>query len=507
MNLKTFTNPILSGSFPDPSICCVGNDFYMVHSTFEYFPGIPLMHSKDLVSWNQIGNILNRRSQLELKGMRSSGGIYAVTIRHHNGTFYAITTLVDGGGNFYVSTKDPFGEWSDPVWIDEEGIDPSLFFDDDGKVYYTRHVGGGDGYIGQAEIDLATGKLKSKLQNVWAGTGGQWAEGPHLYKINDYYYLLIAEGGTSFDHEITIARSKHPMGPFESNPKNPILTHSHLKDHPFQSIGHADFIETPDGWWTVFLGVRKDSNHLGRETFLAPLKFSENHWPIINSNQPIDKVMNAPIINNNTDYVRPLEYKANFKSQHLGPEWLYIRNPIYENYSLTERPGFLRLRGSKVTLSDCDSPTFVGHRQTAAECTIATTLSFTPKNLNEEAGISIRANEVNHLDIGITKLENNYQVFYRAIQNEKIINKVTFEISNTEPIELLIEAEPSSYKFYFRESNSEKIYLGSSPTKHFVYESIGTFMGVVVGLYASGNGKQSTVPADFNSFICYIKNR
>ena len=193
--MSTFKNPVMPGFYPDPSICRVGDDYYLVNSTFEYFPGVPIHVSKDLIHWRQIGHCLTSKSQLNLDGIRSSGGIYAPTIRHHNGIFYMVTTLIDGGGNFYVTATDPAGPWSDPIWLDKEGMDPSLMFDDDGAVYFTRHQGLGDGYIAQSLLDVKSGKLTGGLREIWRGTGGIWAEGPHLYKIQGRYYLMIAEEG------------------------------------------------------------------------------------------------------------------------------------------------------------------------------------------------------------------------------------------------------------------------------------------------------------------------
>ena len=201
-----------------------------------------------------------------------------------------INTNVDGGGNFYVTADDPAGPWSEPVWIDPGDIDPSLFFDDDGTVYYIRHVGGADGYIGQRTLNLETGQLEGEMKNIWDGTGGIWAEGPHMYKIDGTYYLMISEGGTSYGHMVTIARSDSPWGPFESNPNNPILTHRHLDDHPIRAVGHADIVCTSDGWWMVCLAIRPQGgtfHHMGRETFLVSFEFGEDGWPVVNNNEPI----------------------------------------------------------------------------------------------------------------------------------------------------------------------------------------------------------------------------
>ncbi|WP_171026096.1 MULTISPECIES: glycoside hydrolase family 43 protein, partial [unclassified Clostridium] len=217
-----FRNPIIPGYNPDPSVCRVGEDYYLVTSSFEDFPGVPVYHSRDMVNWEQIGYCLTRRSQLELKNCPPSRGIFAPVIRYHQGRFYMITTNVSHGGNFYVWTEDPAGEWSEPIFLAQGGIDPSLFFDDDGKVYLTSNQPtGGDWTIAQSEIDIATGQLLTKPRTVWTGTGGRHPEGPHLYKINGKYYLMIAEGGTELGHMETIARSDSPYGPFESCPHNP----------------------------------------------------------------------------------------------------------------------------------------------------------------------------------------------------------------------------------------------------------------------------------------------
>jgi xylan 1,4-beta-xylosidase len=203
-----YSNPVVAGFYPDPSVCRVGDDYYLVTSTFEYFPGVPVFHSKDLIHWTQIGHCLTRASQLPLANCAASGGIYAPTIRYHKGLFYMTTTHVTGGGNFYVTAKDPAGEWSDPVYVKQGGIDPTIFFDGD-KTYFLSTADG----ITMSEMDLSTGQLTGLPRVIWRGTGGRYPEGPHLYKKDGYYYLLIAEGGTEYGHKVTIARSRSIWGP------------------------------------------------------------------------------------------------------------------------------------------------------------------------------------------------------------------------------------------------------------------------------------------------------
>ncbi|MEV7971031.1 glycoside hydrolase family 43 protein, partial [Sphaerisporangium sp. NPDC088356] len=291
-----FSNPILPGFYPDPSICRVGDDYYLVTSTFEWFPGVPIFHSRDLVHWRQIGHVLDRASQLPVDGIRPSGGVYAPTLRHHDGVFYMITTLVDGlmeTGNFLVTATDPAGPWSEPYWLpDTEGFDPSLFFDDDGRAWahgtrparpslYEGHT-----EVWLRELDLDGMKLVGQEHVLWEGAvkGAVWAEGPHIYKVDGTYYLLASEGGTEHDHALSVARADTVTGPYTGNPRNPVLTHRNLgRDHPIVGTGHGDLVQTPGGeWWMVLLAMRPYGGYhynLGRETFLTPVRW-EDGWPV-----------------------------------------------------------------------------------------------------------------------------------------------------------------------------------------------------------------------------------
>jgi len=507
-----FKNPIIPGSYPDPSICRVGDDYYTVHSTFEYFPGVPIFHSKDLVNWRQIGYCLTHKSQLLLDGVRPSGGIYAPTIRYHDGTFYVATTCVDCGGNFYVTAKDPAGPWSEPIWIsDGGGIDPSFLFDDDGTIYYHRQHGGRYGCTAQSTFNIKTGELQGELKEIWRGTGGIWPEGPHLYKINGRYYLMISEGGTSYGHMVTVARSDSPWGPFEPNPNNPILTHRELDGNPIRAVGHADLVETPDGWWLVCLAIRPKGgyyHHIGRETFLAPVAFNEAGWPVVNETGTIDLVMTAPKLK---QHIWPKEpARDDFDSKTLALKWNYLRNPYDADYSLTERPGFLRLNGSAVTLNDKDSPAFVGRRQTDFNCVASTLLEFDPDSENEEAGLVARQNDKYHYEIGVTLREGKRQVLFRKVIKGKIIGPVRYVDVQPGPVILSVKAMPLSYEFSCQSAGGAREVLGTALTKDLSVEEIGfddgmCFTGVYFGMYATGNGRKCTKPADFDWFEYVIK--
>src|SRR6185312_6704441 len=367
--ITSYRNPVLPGFYPDPSVVRVGEWFYLVNSSFEFFPGVPLHRSRDLVHWEPLGQVLTRDSQLPLGHAGPSGGIFAPTIRYHAGTFYLITTNVSHGGSFFVTATDPAGPWSEPVWLEMSGggIDPSLFFDDDGKVYLTST--GREPGIYAAQIDIATGKLLTAPRIVWKGTGGRYAEGPHLYKIAGRYYLMISEGGTEYGHMVTIARATSPWGPFEPCPRNPILTHRNTPlSEPIQATGHADLVEDGEGhWWMVFLGIRPQGgyywHHLGRETFLAPVRWDAQGWPVVNDGQPIALEMHVqglPAAPLPTPPVRD-----DFDGASLGPAWSFLRNPRRTAYSTTERPGWLTLHPEDASLDSetGSSPAFVGRRQ------------------------------------------------------------------------------------------------------------------------------------------------
>lgn len=311
--------PIIPGFFPDPTICRVGEDYYLAHSSFEYFPGAPIFHSRDLVAWEQIGNILTRRSQFRAGTSGPSTGIYGSTLRHHGGRFWFITTNVSDfdAGQVLVSAADPTGPWSEPTFIPQAtGIDPDLCWDIDGTCYLTWHVldftVGGQG-IRQAPIDLHTGRLLEPAYPVWQGSGMPMAEGPHLYRIGDHWYLMLAEGGTERGHSVTIARGPSPRGPFEPCPGNPVLTHR-SSNHPVQNVGHADLVETPDGEWAaVYLGARPRGSTpgfhvLGRETFLSGVELVDD-WPMFDERR--------------YDVPRPSTgFFDDFTAEDLDPRWV-----------------------------------------------------------------------------------------------------------------------------------------------------------------------------------------
>jgi xylan 1,4-beta-xylosidase len=497
-----YRNPVVPGFYPDPSAIRVGQDYYLVTSTFEFFPGVPVMHSRDMVHWKKIGYCLTRKSQLDLTNCPASRGIWAATIRHHNGVFYMITTVMNGGvcRKFFVTATDPAGEWSDPIWIDQPGIDPTLLFDDDGKVYLTSN--GGKPGINQALLDVKTGKLLSEDRIIWKGTGGAYPEGPRLYKINGWYYLSIAEGGCQYGHMQTIARSRSPWGPFESCPRNPILTHRDRGgSHPIQGLGHMEFVQTPEGaWWAYALGYRISRQyfyHLGRETFLMPVTWGEDGWPIIGNNGMIELEMDGPLPPSQPWPTPPV--RDDFDDAKLGLEWNYLRNPDMNNYSLKQRKGWLTLTPSPVNIDDLDSPTLVCRRQEHWDCAVSTRLDFSPVADNEEAGLSAFYYNEHHYDIGLVKSGTGRQLIVR-----RRIGDLTAIVARADvpagPVEPAMIADKLNYRMgYMRDGQFVEMATGRTQFLSCEAAPVG-FTGVCFGLYATGNGKNSATAAHFDWF-------
>lgn len=489
----TYQNPVIPGFYSDPSVCRVGEDYYLITSTFEYFPGVPVFHSKDLVHWEQIGHCIHRKEQLP-------GGvnIFAATIRHHEGTFYMITTNLAGRmGNFYVTATNPAGPWSDPVFIKAPGIDPDLFFDDDGKAYVISSP------FVLYEIDLETGEFLTEGRKVWNGTGGRWSEAPHIYKKDGYYYLMAAEGGTEDAHSETIARSHNIWGPYTDNPANPILAHANAagQGNPIQGVGHADIIQAhDDSWWMVFHGYRTVSNKLhhilGRETCLAPVSWPKNAWPVVNGNGTARVDMTCPTLP--LKPFPPKPERIEFDSEELSLDWNYTQLPVEENFSLTDRKGYFRLKGAAEVLGTRNSSTFVGRRLKDFYFNATTLVDFDPKAENEEAGMTL-LNNGSHFDIMITKKERK-RVLVVKLQFGQTLYKSEEIGLQAGPVRLRVSGNKSTFTFSFAQGNDSFTEIETVDSKFLATETVGFFTGVYVGLYATGNGKASTANADYDWF-------
>lgn len=498
-----YKNPVIPGFHPDPSVCRVDSDYYLVTSSFEYAPGVPLFHSRDLINWEQIGHCLTRRSQLPLEKSGTWCGIYAPTIRYHDGTFFMITTNVAGGGNFIVHTKDIRGEWSEPVWLKQEGIDPSLYWDEEGRCWMVSNPNDG---IWLCEIDPFTGEQKTESKLIWEGTGGRYPEAPHIYKKDGWYYLMIAEGGTEYGHSETIARSRRIDGPYLGNPANPILTHycQAAENSPIQGTGHADLIEAHDGsWWAVCLAFRPVSgnNHImGRETFLAPVSWPKGGWPVINGNGTLQLQMDVPTLPQHP-VAKPAA--TNEFDAPLGFEWNYLRNYDANNYEV--KGGKLTLTASTESIDKDGTPTFVGRRQENIDFTAETTMSLEGKSEGDEVGMTLYMKCHTHYDMSLVRNANG-KVVLRLRYRIGELSHVEKEVETTGK-DVTVRLEGSAELYYFSYSTDGKNFtsLGKMNTRFISTEAGGGFTGAYIGLYAQKTNAKSKAKGIFERFTYKAK--
>ncbi len=508
---SSFYNPILPGWYSDPSICRNGDDYFMVTSTFSYFPGVPLFHSKDLMNWKQVGNILRRSAQLKLDNQRVSQGIFAPAISYnpHNRTYYMITTNI-GGGNFFVKTRDPFGDWSDPVWLPGvHGIDPSFLFDEDGKAYIVNNdePDGGSAYEGHRairihEFDVETEKTKGEGKMIINGGVDLkekpiWIEGPHLYHINGKYFLMCAEGGTSVDHREVIFVSDSPMGPFKPWDKNPILTQRHLdpdRPLPVTCAGHADLIQKDNGeWWGVFLACRpleNDFENLGRETFMMPVQWSEDGFPFITTDDEVvprivkmDGVQRADRVTFGNFTVR-----ENFDAPQLGAEWMTLRGPAEGLYTLKENPGYLALKTAEVNTSELKEPAFVARRLQHHKFECETRMHFLPETDKEQAGLVLFKDEKHQYAFLVHKTGEETEATVRKISPEgvEVIGKQALSSEDKTGVLLKITSSGKHFDFTFKQGSDDwKKVAEHIPARHLSTANSYGFTGTTVGMYAS----------------------
>ena len=482
-----YANPVLPGMHPDPSVCRVGDDYYLVNSTFQFFPAVPIYHSKDLIHWEQVGHCLTRESQVKLNDDGNSGGIWAPTLRYHNGKFYMIVTNWAHGMNQFFTAERPEGPWSDPVHVDQDGIDPCLFWDKDPKTgkEKTYYVGSAQGGILLTEIDETTGKRIGESKVIWNGTGGRYPEGPHIYKRDGYYYLLIAEGGTEFSHKITMARSKDIWGPYEGHPKNPVMTHLLQKgqDNWIQGVGHADIVDAVDGsWWAVCLAFRwQTGGHhlLGRETFLMPVEWEKDQWPTFNGGECMQSEMKCKTLPQSTfpEPPRTITFK---QGEPLDLRLNFLCNPRWECYSLDARPGHLRMKAGEKTLDEKGWPTFIGLRQTNIEQRFTAMMSSDGLRDGARAGLTAYLTPEHHYDIALVKKGGKTvaRVSYRLGKMRHIAAEV--ELGGTKA-ELTIMGQAHDYRFYLDGKE-----IGCMDARFISTETAGGFTGTYFGAFVEG---------------------
>ena len=498
-----YDNPIIGGFHPDPSVCRDDRGRYLiVCSSFHYFPGVPIYESRDMKHWRQIGNVLDRASQLPLGGANSWLGIYAPTIRFHEGVYYMITTNVGNGGNFMVTATDPRGPWSEPLWLEQEGIDPSLLFDD-GRCYMVSNP---SEVITLCEIDPATGATLSPGREIWRGTGLRHPEGPHIYKKDGWYYLLISEGGTELAHGLTMARSRDIYGPYEACPGNPVFTHCNRagQDSQIQGTGHGDLVQDGDGqWWMVMLAYRQFGggayHHLGRETFLAPVEWPEGDWPTVNGGKPLrvqQETTEQPMLYMTNP---PYNNTAVIGFGQPGDEWLYMQNPDSAKYELLESTTgkplerAMRLHGSTSTLSDGERPTFLGRRQESPAINVKTMVDVTGLAIGDEAGLTVFQINDGHAEIALRRTAEGEIAVVSRTTVKSLVKEVEIGHVTDNVITLSLDSDGNSYRFA-ADDTIEDVPLSCALLST---EVVGGFTGVTIGMYVTGSGSADFLWFDY----------
>ena len=507
---RQYFNPIMAGFYPDPSVCRKGDTYYLVNSSFSFFPGVPVFTSKDLVNWTQIGHVLDRKSQLPLEGQHVSGGIFAPAISYNekNKTFYMITTNV-GAGNFYVKSKDPAKGWSEPIYLRKVGgIDPSFFFDKDGRGYIVNNDEplGGHAYEGERSIMLhrfdvaGDSVVGDQIQIVRSGTHVQknpiWIEGPHMYRIGKYYYLMCAEGGTGTWHSEVIFRAKSPEGPWEENKEgNPILTQRTGLDpnraDAVSSAGHADIVSTPDGkWYAVFLACRpyeEDYYNTGRDTYLLPVTWKDG-WPtILKKDTPIPTVNDKPNLKPaENQWTGNFSYTDTFKDSKLNQRWMLLRNPT-DFYTIGDG---ITIQSKDVNIAERKSPSAIFVRQQHTTFTAETQLSFTPRSEKDLAGFVLLQNEQYNFVFGETILNGKPAIVLDRAEgtNARIASVILSDQEQAKPIQLRISGKGRYYDFQYASGNGEwqTLAKGVDAVNLSTGRSSG-FIGACIGLYATAN--------------------
>ena len=531
---NTIKNPIIPGFYPDPSICRVGDDYYLVCSSFELSPGIPLFHSKDLANWEQLCYVLTPQNGFYVEKNTGNGGVMAPTIRYCNGTFYIINCNFSDRGNFIVTAKDPAGPWSAPHFLDDvPGIDASLFFDTDGTCYImgTANIwpdgkGGMRQGIWAAEYDAQNFRLISEPVALWGGAmaGAASPEAPHIYHIGDWYYLLIAEGGTEMYHSATIARSRSALGPYEGDPSNPILTTRHMgKKALIQNAGHADLIDTAAGeWYAVFLASRLIggvSKNLGRETFIVPVEW-EDEWPLFSPESgKVEWKYSLPegLV---WSPVKKDPVRDEFDSPQLRMDWCFWGShgelfPVMTEQGL-KLPCLtqaladpLRALSMEAERPQNNSLAFVCRRRLQPHCRFSCKMRFTPVN-DESAGIAIvqAMNHQFHLELARENGQTVVQLLQYTADYDlqpyipgftSTTNRTVLACAPFDGEEIILEMELDENRYIFRCGAEENglIELACADGAVINPEKVGCMVGEVIGLYASGNGEKSSNSALF----------
>lgn len=512
----SFYNPVIPGWHSDPAICLGDSgNYYMVTSSFSYFPGVPLFHSRDLMNWRHAGYVLSRPSQLpNLENQVVRGGIYAPDIKYNraNGLYYMITTNV-GAGNFYVTAADPEGTWSDPVMLPGiNGIDPAFFFDEDGKAYIVHNDVAPDdkpeyeGHrtIRMTEFDVASGKCVGPERIIVdKGTDPArkpiWCEGPHIYKINGMYYLMTAEDGTGFDHSEVIYRSGDVWGPYTPWEGNPMLTQRTLPDrpNPVTCTGHADMVQTPEGdWWAVFLGCRPIDGkfeNLGRETFMLPVKWTADGWPyMLREGETVDTIISRPGVKRLPESLSGnFSITDEFTDTVRSLQWFTLRGPADEYISLSAHPGYLTVKCADVDTRELRPLPYLGRPLQHHRFTASTAMDFNPADSTQSAGLLVMKDENHQFRFAKTATANGPIVYVDKVSPTGI-ERLGQTPAPDGTLILTISSDGPTFTFTMSAApkgatTSESVVVaGSIDASHTSTATADGFTGTTLGPFASG---------------------
>lgn len=508
-----YNNPVKRGFYPDPSVIRVDDDYYMVNSSFQYFPCIPISHSKDMVNWETIGYAISDTNNLDLSDINDSHGIWAPDIFYYEGMFYIIATMRlndrrdkshHARQQIIMKSKNPEGPYSKPIWFDVNAIDPSLFVDDDGKKYMVIARAATAWELNDDFTEVIDGP-----KTVWSGTGERCSEGPHVMKKDGYYYAIVAEGGTGYGHGINIARSKSLFGEYEECPYNPVMRQSD-PDKLIQRAGHGKLVEDQNGdWWAYYLcGRRNGGNYttLGRETALDPVIWTDDGWFKINNGKGPSEVQEALSL---PEYkVRDNSFIDEFDDDEFDLDWSFVRNPDYENISLNkERESHLCIWTGNDNLDSISAKNTLVHRECEFYFTADTKLEFDPSE-GARAGIVCYYSTKTYIRYNITR-ENGQKIVELVInrnKGEEVFAKSP--ISENSPVYLRVETRGQLRRFlYAVESEGERTYFETGVVDPCIFlcdEGVPTdrkrHTGTLTGIFANNGGTGVRERADFDRF-------
>lgn len=512
-----FYTPILQGTYPDPALVRRGEDYFMVHSSFAMWPGIPIFHSTDLVNWTQIGHVLDRPSQLFVQDTGISAGLYAPAIKYnpHNETFYMITTQFAGGiGNMVVTTKDPFEGWSDPYPLHFDGIDPSLFFDDDGSAYVVHNDAPDEGeelYQGHRVIkiwdyDLEENQVIEGTDKIIVDGGVDlseqpiWIEMPHIYKRDDgRYYLSCAEGGTGDWHSQVVFVADDPRGPYTPAENNPILTQRYLnpdRENRVEWAGHADIVEGPAGeLYGVFLAIRPneaDRVTTGRETFILPVDWSGEFPVFVNGLVPLKPKLKMPEgVENKTgqDGYFPngnFTFTENFDSEDLDYRWIGMRGPREDFISVSDDG--IRINPFDTNIHDMAPISSLFKRHMHDTFTATAIMEYTPESENDLAGIVNYQSETYHYVFGITKYNDEHTLLLQRTEDGESTIIASTAIAADSPVHLQVRADGDDYRYSYSTNGTDFTNVGGTVSGDILSTNVaGGFTGALIGLYATSS--------------------